>query len=383
MSDRLNILVFVDWYLPGYRAGGPIQSVANLVQQLPHNFFIVTSRYDHLSTKAYDLPVGTFVQRADNEKVMYLNATGPKPPLIQQIMHDYAIDLVYINSLFSLKYSIIPLLYFRRKGLLHRVVIAPRGMLKSGALSVKSRKKKGFLRLSKVLQLHKGVNWAASNSTERDEILAHISSEARVHIAPNLPRLGKPRTEAPLKQKGELRLVTVARVSPEKNILGAINYLAQAADRPVSWTIYGTCELGDYLASCRQAAEKNPNIQLTFHGEIDPIRLPEVLADAHIFYLPTLGENYGHAIVEALITGLPVLISDRTPWQNLESLHAGWSLPLNDSAMVQALRACIDLDQAAYQRLCQGAQKLGQSIAHDAHAVQQNIELFEFALQNR
>lgn len=383
MSDPLNILVFVDWYLPGYRAGGPIQSVANLVQHLPHRFFIVTSRYDHLSAEAYDLPVNTFIHRAENEWVMYLNTEGPKPLLIQQIMHNHAIDLVYINSLFSLKYSIIPLLFFRRKGMLHKVIIAPRGMLKSGALALKARKKKGFLKLAKVLQLHRGVNWAASNATERDEIVQHIGAMARIHIAPNLPRLAIPRAQVPIKKAGELHLVTVARVSQEKNILGAIEYLVRAADQPVTWSIYGTCEAGDYLTSCRQAAKKNPHIQLTFHGDIAPQHLPEVLAAAHIFYLPTLGENYGHAIVEALIAGVPVLISDRTPWQNLEALQAGWSLPLNDLAIVQALTTCFALDQNAYNILCEGATKYGQSIAQDACAVQQNLELFDFAMQNR
>jgi glycosyltransferase involved in cell wall biosynthesis len=326
--------------------------------------------------------VNTFIHRANNESVMYLNSAGPKPKLIQQIMNEHSIDLVYINSLFSLKYSIVPLLFFRRKGLLKHVIIAPRGMLKSGALALKARKKNGFLKLAKVLQLHQGVNWAASTATERDEIRQHIGTNARVHIAPNLPRLAKPRVKIPNKESGELRLITVARVSQEKNILGAIEYLVQAANQPVMWSIYGTYEEGNYIASCRQAAEKNKHIQLTFHGEIAPHHLADVMAEAHIFYLPTLGENYGHAIVEALIVGLPVLISDRTPWQNLEALHAGWSLPLNGLAFVHALTACFALDQNAYNELCEGAQKYGQAIAHDALAVQQNLELFEFALQN-
>ena len=32
--QKKKILVFIDWYLPGYRAGGPIQSIANLVNHL-------------------------------------------------------------------------------------------------------------------------------------------------------------------------------------------------------------------------------------------------------------------------------------------------------------------------------------------------------------
>ena len=35
------------------------------------------------------------------------------------------------------------------------------------------------------------------------------------------------------------------------------------------------------------------------------------------FLLPTGGENFGHAIFEALSCGVPALISDRTPWRDL------------------------------------------------------------------
>jgi glycosyltransferase involved in cell wall biosynthesis len=49
-----------------------------------------------------------------------------------------------------------------------------------------------------------------------------------------------------------------------------------------------------------------------------------------LFFLPTLGENYGHVIFEALASGVPVLISDRTPWQNLKTLGVGTDMPIGD-----------------------------------------------------
>jgi glycosyltransferase involved in cell wall biosynthesis len=51
----------------------------------------------------------------------------------------------------------------------------------------------------------------------------------------------------------------------------------------------------------------------------------------HAFILPTLGENFGHSIYEALINGLPVIISDQTPWRNLENKKVGFDIPLADS----------------------------------------------------
>ena len=64
--------------------------------------------------------------------------------------------------------------------------------------------------------------------------------------------------------------------------------------------------------------------------EVPHAQLEKILLNNHLFVLPTEGENFGHAIFEALAVGRPVLISDQTPWKNLSSANAGWDLPLND-----------------------------------------------------
>ncbi len=70
------------------------------------------------------------------------------------------------------------------------------------------------------------------------------------------------------------------------------------------------------------------NIKVSYAGEIPNHQLPDITARHHIFVLPTRGENFGHAIFEALILGKPVLISDQTPWRNLLPAKAGWDLSL-------------------------------------------------------
>ena len=49
--------------------------------------------------------------------------------------------------------------------------------------------------------------------------------------------------------------------------------------------------------------------------------------------LPTLGENFGHVIVEAWTAGCPVLVSDRTPWRQLASHGVGWDVALDHRAL--------------------------------------------------
>ena len=54
----MRILTFVDYYLPGYKAGGPIRTIANMVSQLggEFEFLIVTRERDFLDTVPYDIP---------------------------------------------------------------------------------------------------------------------------------------------------------------------------------------------------------------------------------------------------------------------------------------------------------------------------------------
>ncbi len=377
MSKSLNILVFIDWYLPGYKAGGPVQSIANLVDRLPYEFYIVTSIFDHASNTPYSgIEPNQWHKRRHNENVMYLKR-GTTHALIGQILQEHSFDRIYINSLFSLKFALIPLLSLKLKGFSYKVILAPRGMLKPGALTLKAGKKKWFLKAAKTLNLFNAITWAASNETEKQEILKHFGRNCRVMVAPNLSKQPLIRNSVPEKISGNLHLFTVARVSPEKNILGGIEFLNHTQNGHINWDIYGTLQNDDYLTSCRQAAKTNPRLQINFKGEVPPEQIRQVSEAYHFMYLPTLGENFGHAIAESFLTGVPVIISDKTPWQAIESEGAGWALPLDEKRFGEVLQGCIDLDNDDYLRLCNGAASYGQKIANDPDSIAANHRLFE------
>lgn len=378
MTETKHILVFIDWYLPGYKAGGPIQSIANLVGKLPLEFWIVTSLFDHNSDTPYeDIEEATWITRRPNEHVMYFGAGGPSSKAIKNILkvHDY--EAVYLNSLFSTSYAIKPLWVAKKLGLASKIVLAPRGMLKSGALSVKSKKKTAFIRGAKTIGLFSGITWHATNKVEEQEILSSFGKKAVVKIAPNLPRELNERTTIPSKTPGEMRLITVARVSSEKNILGGIHYLSKVLCKRIEWTIFGTKQDQSYLNKCQKAAAQIPHLTILFEGEIQPTAIPEALQQNHFFYLPTLGENYGHAIAEALLNSVPVIISDKTPWQNLEEKKAGWVLSLEAENFKSVLEHCANMDHGSYLSWVEGAKSSGLEITQDTSAIEANKRLFE------
>ena len=72
--------------------------------------------------------------------------------------------------------------------------------------------------------------------------------------------------------------------------------------------------------------------------------------------MPTLNENYGHSIVESLLTGCPVIISDQTPWTDLQENNAGYSLPLNDrQKFIDAIAQAAEMNQAAFAKKSEAA----------------------------
>ena len=76
----------------------------------------------------------------------------------------------------------------------------------------------------------------------------------------------------------------------------------------------------------------------------------ETLEKEHVFLFTTIGENYSHVIQEALSAGCPCVISDQTPWQDLEENSAGKVLPLDDnSRFVQAIEIYANMTEQEFQ----------------------------------
>src|SRR5437763_11925081 len=129
---------------------------------------------------------------------------------------------------------------------------------------------------------------------------------------------GPCRWRSPRKRTGEVSFVFVSRVSPMKNLLAAIEMLS-ALPGEVLFDIYGPVDDQAYFLRCRQAAAKlPPNVKVCFKGPLPHEEAQAKFAEYHFFLFPTLGENFGHVIVEALAAGCPLIISTETPWSSLQ-----------------------------------------------------------------
>lgn len=356
----VKILIFIDWYDPGYMAGGPIRSVKNLVEVLKGEaeFFIFTRDRDYLSTEGYKgVPTDQWIQRERNVQVFYCSPQRLNRSTIRHILSE-EYDSIYINGIFSPYFSLLSLFLLNReqKG---KTALAPRGMLAAGALGVKSLKKRLFLQAAKMFRLFSGISFHATNPAEAEEIYREIGRTSPVFIAENLGSSGGllavPERK---KRRGYLKMISIARISPEKNTLYGLQLLKQYNGREqLQLDLYGPVNDIAYWQQCQEVIALLPaNISVTYMGSVPHEQVVETLQQYHLFLLPSRGENFGHGILESLKAALPVLISDRTPWRKLEMEKAGLDLPLDHpQTFVEAIRNFAQMESVEYQRWMAGA----------------------------
>lgn len=380
-KDKKKILVFIDWYLPGYRAGGPVRSMANMTGHLSgeFDFYIVTRNNEYGETAPYtDTIADSWNDLLPGVKVWYASEGKTSLTVWKHLIKTTSCDVVYINGVYSPKFSLLPLITAKLLRFKH-VIVAPRGMLAGSAINVKKGKKQLFLKAAQWLRLYKNVQWHVTNQAEAEQVRQQIDQQAQTTIANNLPRKVTTPFTPVAKVEGSVRLCSPARVAPEKNTLYAIQCLKDLPDNiTVELDLYGQIYNQAYWQECLAEIEQLPaNIAVTHKGFIEPEEIPATIKEYHALFLPTRGENFGHVILESFMAGRPVLISDQTPWRSLKEKKAGWDLPLAEIKQFSVIiNELANMNQASFDQWCQGAWQMGQESANDEALLEQYRVMF-------
>lgn len=388
----MKVLTFISFYLPGFKAGGPVKTVANMVDHLSDDFefWIVTSDRDFGDLFAYE---GTPVEQwtpVGKAMVYYCPPERKTLMNLARLINRTPYDVLYLNSFFDPIFTVKPLLvrYFRKRP--HRpVVLAVRGEFSKGALSLKRLKKKAYILLARLLGLYKGVMFQASSAYESQDIKSALQVPYEdVLIALDLPEKASAKTVVvnevePLKKGGgALRVVFLSRISPMKNLDYALSVLKNVT-LPIELDIFGPKEDEGYWLKCLSMMAALPsNVRARYCGSVHPSDVVNVISEYDLFFLPSRGENYGHVIVEALSSGVPVLTSDQTPWRDLCSDNLGWDLPLNDKGrFVEVIEFFCRMDLCARAEWRKGLANRAQLRVNNPEDIEANRDLFFSAIK--
>jgi glycosyltransferase involved in cell wall biosynthesis len=372
-----KIFITIPWFVPAFRAGGPVQSVANLVKEFQEGieYFVFTSDTDLNGAELGEVEINQWVRFNGHTQVWYAGPEKISDTLVKQA-ESIKPDLIFIIGLFSWHFNIVPMLFCKGP----RKILSTRGMLHPGALSQKKWKKKIYLKLFSLLEYQYKVDFHATDEEEADYIRNNwpplvpagpghsggspaegkespltLSKMGNTFVAGNFPnKIGL--LPLPPKVSGKLILISIGIISPMKNILLVLQALEKVSSE-IQYDLYGPVKDEAYWDLCKQQIKLLPeNIQVAYHKEIDPVRVKEVLSQSHIFILPSKSENFGHAIYEALSAGRAVITSMNTPWNDLRVSKAGMNVSVDYTIeLTEAIEFFVGMDEEALSEWQQGA----------------------------
>ncbi len=377
---KQSLLIIVDWFAPGFKAGGPIRSSLNVALALADDYLlgVLTTDTDHGEKEPYSSIASNEWVKSPYRgiPIYYANKQTLKIAQLKTIIVAANADFVYLNHVWSPLFVLYPLWLKYTGQIKSKVILCPRGGLYDSALGVKRYKKMPLLRLMRWMKMHQFVTFHATN--QREKLAIHrFFPKGKVIIADNLPSNLQPEFKTIEKRPGNLKCVFIARVVPIKNLLFLLKALRNVVAN-VQLTIVGPVEDVPYWNECEAYMKQLPsNIRISNFGPKENSQLAAILEDHHLFTLPTTGENFGHSIFEAFLSGRPVLISDQTPWRNLEDKGIGWDLQLDDPQLfTNAISQMADFTQEQFDTAAYNAWQYAKEYIANADVKKAYLNLF-------
>jgi glycosyltransferase involved in cell wall biosynthesis len=223
-------------------------------------------------------------------------------------------------------------------------VLSPHGMLEPGALQFSKWKKRVALALFQRRDLDQADLLHATAIEEADNFRA-FGLKQPIMISPpgvHLPSLRPVDQPVPKSQPSGKRIALfLSRVHPKKNLPVLLKVWARLQLKDWRLVIAGPDEGGHADDLQQLAADLGLSSQVEFAGPVWGAAKEALYRQASLFVLPSLSENFGIVVPEALSYEIPVLTTTATPWSELEARDCGWCIAPTEAAIAGALEeAC-------------------------------------------
>ena len=361
-------MIYIPWFTPSFKAGGPIRSIENLISNYKFDveYYIICDYKDVDGTKVNNVLLNQWVEFYGDTKVWY-SSSRLSFRILKPLVDNLKPTHIFIVGLFSLRYNLFPIIFLSK----HKLILSVRGMLHPQALAQKSLKKKIFLSFLKMLGKFNSIILHATDEKEKQHIQSALGGNLKIKIASNYPSKYSS-ISLPFKEVGKIKLLTTALISPMKNhhlVLQSLFFIKGE----VIYDIVGAIKDDNYWQSCLSLINKLPsNITVNYHGEQKPEKIRSFIENTHLFIMPSQSENYSHSIIEALLSGRPVITSFNTPWGELEQYNAGYNVDLNVDEISHKINILVGLQNEYFKKKSAAAvnyamNKINHNLIHDQY----------------
>lgn len=174
------------------------------------------------------------------------------------------------------------------------------------------------------------------------------------------------------------RILFLSRIHVKKGIEFLLEAVALLKDKLKGYVIEIAGEgENEYITQLKQKA-KNLQIEslVQFCGGVYGDQKWKLFQEADVFVLPTYSENFGIVVAEALACGTPVITTQGTPWEELETAHCGWWTEIGVQPTAEALDKFLQLSVQELEIMGRNGRKLVEQKYSSRRMAEKMVELY-------
>ena len=233
------------------------------------------------------------------------------PNWLEEVLPDY--DGVHIHAVFSYL-STRAMTICRRLG--RPYIVRPLGQLDSWSLNQKALKKQLYFRIIERKNLCSASAIHCTSPTEAGNV-RQLFPEMRIAVIPHGIEPSQPVRDAAARIKEKYNipgsqkvLLFLSRWAPKKNIPLLLDALALMPDPSWKLILAGSADAAYSKTVHEGISERGLAQRVICPGHVQGEDKSLLLAGADAFVLPSITENFGVAVAEALCAGLPCVVSE-------------------------------------------------------------------------
>lgn len=339
------------------RYGGPTQALMGMAKSLVEigsevTIFTTNQDGDGILDVPLDVPImkdGIEIRYFPIQNPRFFGTSMPLARTLKQELKSNKYDIVHIHCLYLFHGAVVAH-YCRKYGIPY--IVSPHGTL-DPFIYHRHRKRKAFIEL---LFENKNLNHASAlhYTTEEEKVLARpFINHDRSFVVPNGLYMedyqsevvaGSFRAKYP-ETKNKKIILFFSRLNFKKGLDLLIDAFAKvnAVKDDVHLVITGPDNEGYGQIVKGWIQDKGLRDHVTFTGMLTGQDKLEVLKDSDMFVLPSYSENFGIAVIEAMICGLPVIISNKVNiWHELIDHEAGEVVNCDSSEVAVSMLRLLD-----------------------------------------